>query len=229
MHDWWLDERTTAGDEHLDPGYVDGYDARAGYDPRPDVDALVARGLGPGSRLLDLGAGTGTFAFAAAETGASVTAVDVSPAMVASMRDRAAREAAAITVVEAGFLSYAHVGPPVDFVFTRNALHQLPDVWKAVALVRVAATMRTGAILRLLDLVYDSTIDDLDTVVGNWMAGAVDDPAQGYTADDLATHVRTEHSTFTWLLEPVLERAGFEILERDVRKSVYATYTCRRH
>jgi hypothetical protein len=27
--------------------------------------------------------------------------------------------------------------------------------------------------------------------------------------------VRDEHSTFTWLLEPMLERAGFEIEQAD--------------
>ena len=113
-------------------------------------------------------------------------------------------------------------------MFTRNALHQLPDAWKAVALHRIAGWLRPGGILRLLDLVYDCDASELDDLVAAWMAGAVDDPARGYPATDLAEHVRTEHGTFTWLLEPMLDRAGFEIVERDIRKSVYATYTCRR-
>ena len=32
---------------------------------------------------------------------------------------------------------YEHGGPPADFVFTRNALHQVPDFWKAIALDRI--------------------------------------------------------------------------------------------
>lgn len=28
-------------------------------------------------------------------------------------------------------------------------------------------------------------------------------------------HVRDEHSTFTWLLEPMIERAGFAIEQAD--------------
>jgi hypothetical protein len=42
------------------------------------------------------------------------------------------------------------------------------------------------------------------------------------------THVRDEHSTYAWLLEPLLAHAGFEILERDVGGRIYATYVCRR-
>ena len=64
-----------------------------------------------------------------------VTAVDVSPAMVATLRQRAAAEGLTnLVAVQAGFLTYEHAGPPVDGVFTRNALHHLPDFWKAVAL-----------------------------------------------------------------------------------------------
>lgn len=40
-------------------------------------------------------------------------------------------------------------------------------------------------------------------------------------------HLRDEHSTFSWLLEPMIERAGFTI-ERagyDSRR-IYAEYVC---
>jgi|ERR1039457_15691 trans-aconitate methyltransferase len=53
------------------------------------------------------------------------------------------------------FLSCQHAGPPADFVFTRNALHQLPDSWKAIALDRVAGMLRPGGVLRVEDLIYD--------------------------------------------------------------------------
>jgi hypothetical protein len=35
---------------------------------------------------------------------------------------------------------------------------------------------------------------------------APSDPTRDWTSAQLAEHVRTEHSTFTWLLEPMLER-----------------------
>jgi hypothetical protein len=40
--------------------------------------------------------------------------------------------------------------------------------------------------------------------------------------------VRDEHSTFTWLLEPMIERAGFEVVDADYRSGVFARYLCRK-
>lgn len=229
MASWWLDELKTVGAEHLDAGYVAAYDAKAQVDPTEDIDALRRYGLNDASTVVDLGAGTGSFTIAAAPGARSVVAVDPSPAMVARLRHRLAREGLLnVTIVEAGFLTYDHGGEPVDVVFTRNALHQLPDFWKVVALRRVAALLRSGGVLRLRDLVVDAAPDQVEATIEGWMARAVDDPARGYTAEEFAEHLRSEFSTFTWLLEPMLERTGFEIVEREVRASIYATYTCRR-
>ncbi len=57
---------------------------------------------------------------------------------------------------------------------------------------------------------------------------AVDDPASGYTAADLAEHVRAEFSTYRWLFEPILAAAGFEILSAEFSGRVYGAYTCRK-
>ncbi len=40
-------------------------------------------------------------------------------------------------------------------MFTRNALHHLPDFWKAIALDRIATFLRPGGVLRLHDLIFD--------------------------------------------------------------------------
>ena len=78
------------------------------------------------------------------------------------------------------------------------------------------------------DLVYDFEPSEADTAIETWMSGAVSDPAVGYTPSDLAEHVRLEFGTYSWLLEELLSRAGFEVVEKDVVRGVYATYTCRR-
>lgn len=229
MTDWLLDELAHAGPEHLDAAYVEGYEHKAQFDPSDDLAALRAHGFGAESTLIDFGAGTGVFACAAALECAHVVALDVSPAMVAQLRRRAAaRGAANLDIVHAGFLTYEHAGAPVDAVFTRNALHQIPDFWKAIALDRIRRVMKPGAILRLNDLVYSFEAAEADERLAAWFAGAVDDSARGWTAAELAEHVRTEHSTFTWLFEPMLEHAGFEILDRRYDRGAYAAYTCRR-
>ena len=60
------------------------------------------------------------------------------------------------------------------------------------------------------------------------MSGAVTDPAIGWTAEELAEHLRGEFSTYSWLLDAMLERTGFEVVERTFRRSVYGAYTCLR-
>jgi SAM-dependent methyltransferase len=226
---WWLDERAFAGQENLDPAYVARYERKAGFDPGEDLEVLQRHGLDADSTVLDLGAGTGTFAIAVAPLCRRVVAVDVSPAMTTMLRQRVADLAIAnVTVVEAGFLSYPHAGEPVDFVYTRNALHHLPDFWKAVALDRIAAVLRPGGILRLHDLVFDFAPAEAATRIEAWISGAVDDPAVGWTAAELAEHVGGEFSTYSWLLDVMLERSGFEVVERTFRRSAYGAYTCVR-
>lgn len=227
---WMLDELAHAGPEHLDAAFVAGYDRKQGYpDPGEDIDILRSHGLDAGSTVVDLGTGTGRFALAAAGVFGSVVAVDVSEAMLAHIRRRAAAEGiASLTCVQAGFLSYEHQGSPADAVYTRNALHQLPDFWKAMALSRIAGMLRPGGVLRLHDLVYSFEPADAGVVFDRWLAGASGDPASGYTADDYAEHIRTEHSTFSWLLERMLHATGFEIVDADLSRAVYAAYTCLR-
>ncbi len=75
---------------------------------------------------------------------------------------------------------------------------------------------------------YDFAPAEADERVETWLADAVTDPANGWTADELAGHVRQEYSTYSWLLEAMLDHAGFEIIDRHFRRSVYGTYTCRR-
>jgi len=223
---WTPDEIGYAGLEHLDADYVAGYDAKAQVDPRDDIAILVAHGLGPGTTIVDLGAGTGVFTAAAAATGATVIAVDVSPAMVRHLDAQFAGQPD-VTVVPAGFLTYEHIGAPVEFVYCRNALHQLPDFWKGIALQRITGYLAPGAIFRVRDLVFDFEPADADEFIPAWMAGGVDDPARGWTPDELAEHVRIEFSTYRWLFEPMLERVGFEILDVDYVRRAYGAYTCR--
>jgi ubiquinone/menaquinone biosynthesis C-methylase UbiE len=223
-----LDELAHAGAEHLDDALVRGFDRKQGYpDPEPDLAAFEARGLGPASRLVDLGAGTGQFAIPAARRFGHVTAVDVSSAMVtATARKAAAAGLANVDCVNAGFLGYAHRGPSPDGVYTRNALHQVPDFWKALALHKISRMLRPGGVLRLRDLIYDFQPGDAEEVFGGWFANAAADPADGYTAADYAEHIRTEFSTFRWLLEPMLAAAGFEIVEVSFERRLYGAYTC---
>jgi ubiquinone/menaquinone biosynthesis C-methylase UbiE len=225
---WTFDERAHAGLEHLDPGYIATYDQKAGTNPLEDVEALRGLGLQKSSTLVDLGAGTGSLAIAAAPFCRRVVAVDVSSAMLDVAQAKAGRLGLSnVEFVRAGFLSYEHDGDPADFVYSRNALHHLPDFWKAIALQRIAAILLPSGILRLRDLVFSFEPEQAESAIEAWLAKAASRPEEGWTRVELDTHLRTEYSTFSWLLEPMLVHAGFKIQQREYSGSgIYAAYVC---
>jgi ubiquinone/menaquinone biosynthesis C-methylase UbiE len=228
---WWLEETIHAGREHFDEDHTRRYDAKEDAQAAEEVALLQELGvLGSGSSVVDLGAGTGQFTLAAARVCERVVAVDVSALMLERLAEKVNRCAATnVEITRAGFLTYRHSGPPADVVYSRYALHHLPDFWKAIALARAADLLRSGGVLRLWDVVYSFEPREAERHIEAWIAQTmVADVERGWTRAELAEHVRDEHSTFTWLLEPMIERAGFDIVEADYSASVFARYVCRK-
>jgi SAM-dependent methyltransferase len=219
---WYVDERAHAGPEHLDPEYVSSYDAKTRLDVDSAVELLRRHGLGPDTTFVDLGCGTGLLAATAAAEARRVVGGDISPAMLEVAR----RRTDTVEWVESGYVTYQHEGDPPQLVHSRHALHHLPDFWKGVALARIHDLLAPGGVLVLRDLVYDFEPVEADSRIEDWLADAAPVPAEGWTRDELEEHVREEHSTFAWLLEPLLEHTGFEIREREVAGGIYATYVC---
>jgi hypothetical protein len=68
----------------------------------------------------------------------------------------------------------------------------------------------------------------VDARFEDWFAKAATDPENGYTAEDYATHIRTEFSTFRFLLEKMLDTTGFDIVRAEFERGLYGAYTCLR-
>ena len=181
------------------------------------------------SVVIDMGAGTGQFTLAVAPRCSRVVAVDVSSVMLDRLRAKI--DAAAVHNVEveqAGFLTYRHRGEPADFVYSRLALHHLPDAWKAVALERLHGMLRPRGLLRLVDVVYSFGPHEAFDRLEAWCASVGDDVVGGWARAELEEHVRDEHSTFSWLLEPMIRRAGFEIEDAAYSgDGIWAQYVLR--
>lgn len=228
---WIPDESATAGRENLDAVHVARYDDKEDGNAVGDVTMLVDLGIGPESTVVDIGAGTGQFTLAVAPFARRVVTVDVSPVMLERLRAKVELPGLAnVECVQAGFLTYEHVGDGADLIYSRYALHHLPDFWKAVALARLATMIKPGGILRLWDIVYSFDSRETASVLERWFAGYAQDRVdQGWTRGELEEHVRDENSTFTWLLEPMIQRAGFTIEEADYGDDqIFARYVCRR-
>ena len=230
LDSWWLDELAHAGREHFDAHHARRYDAKMDGETDDEVSLLQEAGLlGRTSSVVDIGAGSGQFALAAARVCKRVVAVDVSPIMLALLTEKLDRGAAAnVEAIGAGFLSYRHSGEPADLVYSRYALHHLPDFWKAIALCRMAGMLRPGGALRLWDVVYSFQPGDAEDRIEAWITDTMTaDIERGWTRAELAEHVRDEHSTYTWLLEPMIERAGFDVIDASYSASgMFARYLC---
>jgi SAM-dependent methyltransferase len=226
---WLLDEVATAGRENLDTAHVARYDDKEDAGAAEELDLLRTLGLDETSVVVDIGAGTGQFTLAVAPHRHRVVAVDVSPVMLDRLRAKVAdRQLSNVDVVQRGFLTYDHHGEPADVVYSRYALHHLPDAWKAIALTRMRATLRPGGLLRLWDVVYHFAPEDAKDRLEAWCAIGGDGIVGEWSPAELEEHVRDEHSTFTWLLELMIDRAGFRV-ERAAysEDGIFARYILR--
>ncbi len=81
---------------------------------------------------------------------------------------------------------------------------------------------------RLWDAVYSFDPAEADGQLEAWCASVGSDGEQGWCRAELEEHVRDENSTFSWLLEPMLERTGFHIEDASYSDDgVFAKYVLK--
>jgi hypothetical protein len=66
-------------------------------------------------------------------------------------------------------------------------------------------------VLRLWDVPYSFGPNDAEDRIEAWCSTANPTAENGWGCGELEEHVRDEHSTFSWLLEPMVQRSGFTI------------------
>jgi len=86
-----------------------------------------------------------------------------------------------LEAVEAGFLTYQHQGDPPQMVYSRHALHHLPDYWKGIAVSRVHDLLAPNGTLVLQDLVFSFEPQDADEKLEEWFAATASTPDVGWT------------------------------------------------
>jgi SAM-dependent methyltransferase len=226
---WLLDELSFVGRENLDAAHVARYDTKEDASASSEIALLKGMGMARDSLVVEFGAGTGQFTAEVAPVCAEVIAVDISEPMLTHLRAKIARLGLDnVKVVRAGFLTYEHVARPADFIYSRFALHHLPDFWKVVALSRLRHMLRTDGVLRLWDVVYDFAPAEAEDRIEAWCATGGDTVEAQWSRAELEEHVREEHSTFTWLLEPMILRSGFQIAQAEHSDDgVFAKYVLR--
>ncbi|MEV7630362.1 class I SAM-dependent methyltransferase [Actinoplanes sp. NPDC089786] len=225
---WLFKEYSPVGVDLGSPAAVAVYDRNQGTDPDAD-DALLDRlGVAQDTLLIDLACGTGSLVVQAARRGAHAHGVDISEQMLAFAQARAERADVTAYWHRAGFLDYAHAARPADVVTTRSALHQLPDFWKQQALLNAAATLRPGGTFYLRDAIVSFPPAEAAEQVQRWIDTAGRPAGEGFTKADFEMHVREEFSTYAWIVEGMLDRAGLDTVSRTLPSATHAEFLCRR-
>jgi SAM-dependent methyltransferase len=166
--------------EGAEGGYwAEHADLLEGMPARYDSGLLDAAAVGPGSRVLDVGCGTGSLTRAAARRAANGTAlgVDLSTAMIAVARDRAARAGlpnAAFARADAQVHPFPTAG--VDVVLSRTGASFFGDVPAAFANL-ARATVPGG---RLALLTWQAAArNEWFTEIAGTLAGRAPTPPAG--------------------------------------------------
>ena len=182
-------------------------------------------GLGKDSTVIDIGTGTGAFAIHAAKYCKHVYAVDISEAMLERCKAKAERaNLKNISCCVGGFLTYKHDSEPADAAVSLIALHHLPDFWKLVGLKRVSNMLKDQGRLLLFDILFPSELEDLDIQLNNWIE-SITQRAGHQLAAETEMHIRDEYSTYDWVMEGLLQHAGFRI-DNSEYSGFQATYLC---
>ncbi|MEN6356105.1 MAG: class I SAM-dependent methyltransferase [Armatimonadota bacterium] len=227
--EWLYDEVKTFGTDYSQVQEAAAYEQRSRSQDRDAVNDFILNylDLDDSKVVLDFGAGFGSFAMAAAARCKKVIAVDISPAMT-DLAAKLAREIG-LTNIEfhtAGFLTYEHASTPLDGVVCCGALHHLPDFWKQVAVNRMYAMLKPGGKMHFEDHVLSFEVNQYPQVLDDLIErnkGSVD--ANGRNI--MAVLMRDEFPTCDWIMEGMIERAGFTIVNKKYGKTGFrGFYQC---
>ncbi len=195
-----------------------------------DEAILVAEriGLEPGHRLLDIGAGPGLISVELAGKCREVVATDISDIMLKLAAERAGKMGVRnIRFEKGGFLNGGALDEKFNRVITQRAFHHVPDFWKQIALMNIYRVLNPGGIFYLDDVIYTFKAEDYEHEFDGWIevVKGIFGQENAYTAEN---HILKEYSHFDWVMEGMLERTGFEIIQKILPDKFFAQYVCRK-
>lgn len=231
MKDWFFDESVQVGVDYSQKEKAEIYDDEMeGFrDYESEAQGFVDKlGISDTEQLtaVDIGCGTGAFSIHASRFFKKVYAVDVSDEMLNIAKLKA--KMGMVDTVEfckSGFLRF-QPEKKVDVVFTKWAFHHLPDFWKQAALLNMNSMLKLGGKLFISDFIFK-----FDPEFVNNTESLLSDLSKDFNqdfVDEVKVHIKDEYSTFDWILQGLIERAGFEIEAVNTEDCLASEYLCKK-
>ncbi len=231
MKDWIYDETKHVGVDYSQESNASVYDEQmeSFRDYEKEINVFVEKaGISDSQSLtaIDVGCGTGAFSIHAAPFFKKIYAVDVSEKMLGIVKSKAlAKGINNIVYCKSGFLHY-QPDEKVDLVFSKWAFHHLPDYWKQAALLNINKMLKNDGMFFLSDVVFR-----FDPEYENNTELLLEQLSAKFRKDfveETKGHIRDEFSTFDWIIQGLLERAGFHVEKTNTENWLESEFFCRK-
>lgn len=77
----------------------------------------------------------------------------------------------------------------------------------------------------LRDVAFSFDFRDYASFFGDYISKAAEKVGEEF-AERIEAHIKNEYSTFSWIMEGMIQRAGFEILEKECFDGFIMAYFC---
>lgn len=130
-----------------------------------------------------------------------------------------------IEYIHSGFLGLNVHSLNVDAVYTKMALHHLPDFWKQVALNNISSITKPGGRLFYEDVIFSGDIEVIEHNIDRWINQFKQQTGEEF-AKEVEMHVKEEFSTFDWVIENMIQKAGYNINTKLNQNEMIIRYIC---
>ena len=226
-YNFQYDEFKQAGADHSVVERAKVYDSKMEMFRNYKKEASMLQellGIQPNHRFLDIGAGTGALTLELSSFCREIVSIDVSTEMLSILEKKVVnRNISNIKTVKSGFLTFQSELMSFDYIISNAVLHHLPDFWKLVALQNVRKYLNRDGIFYLSDVVLSFIPDDYEDEINSFLSKLENQTDNEFVKDGIL-HFKEEFSTYDWILDSIIERAGFRIKDKIRKDNFHISY-----
>ncbi|HOJ29768.1 MAG TPA: class I SAM-dependent methyltransferase [Spirochaetota bacterium] len=227
MKSWFYDESKHSGVNYASIELIQQYDENHSKfrNFAKEADEIISDlKLTTQSIVADIGCGTCAITQYIAKKVKKIYAIDISSPMLDYARQKY-HTIHNIEYIHSGFLGLHTHTFIVDAVYTKMALHHLPDFWKQMALKNISSITKPGGRLLYEDVIFSGDIETIEQNIDQWINQFKQQTGDEF-AREVEMHVKEEFSTFDWAIEHMLHNAGYKIDARLNKNEMIIKYIC---